>query len=480
MGRLIISEFKKIFKSKANIIILLVFFGFTIFGNFNSYNPIYNYDGANTIKDGKVLSDYEILKNLDEDAQKFTGKIDKDKAKTMRNEYLALMAKTKEGDSIDDKRMKEAFGNDYQSYLDKVANRQINEDEFYQKYCANGCSFSVEQDAEGNTVFPVYYKNDGIRRYYNLLYYDVSGRDSVIEDEEVYESTNPYYILSHKSEFLYPNGKYHENLFYGMDQNKDKDVLLKYFSDKIETNSNEYHSTAANNVFLGNVTGGTSVFILLLIAILLANIFANETYYKTDQIIVPSKTGNTKITIAKCITGALLAIGVILLQWIIAFVIACIRLPLHDLNSVVITQFNTYAGMLNYAFTYSEVFISGFCIAILSAIVTAAITMTFSYFTRNRFGTIIPIILFLLIPMFVPIFSLLFKIPFLDFMFPSKAIMFDLLFKSGGMYEGVACIVMGKDVIPMINVNYVVYTVITIILLSAIIIHSKKHKVQNR
>lgn len=482
MCRLIGSEFKKIFKNKVNIILLLCLFGLSAYMNIRSYNSNYlTYDDVEIVMDGKPVSSNDIYKELEKQSEVYEGTVDETTLKNIRDEYSLNMKATMENDIIDEQRMIKAFGQDYKTYLDMVQNKTMTEEYFFNNYCHQGCS--IDKDEQGNTTYPIFYKNDGNRRFYNSLYFNASYNDKMVEDVDELLRYSNFYVLANKSEFLYPDGKNYMQLM-NIEQNTNMDTdtkdLLKYFSNKIEKQTFEYQSTVANNLFLNNIRDNVNFLTLIVIAILVANIFANEVRYKTDQIIVPTKVGNTNITIAKCICGLSIAIGVIWIQWIISFLIACILLPLHDLNSIVMEQGNTYIGILNYAYTYTEIIWKGFALTSLCAIVIASITMALSYITRNRFATIIPIILFIFGPLLVPVFLQFFQINFLDFLFPSKAIMFADFFSLGNQYNGTPFMIIDHQVISMLVVCCITYIGVITILTGGMVLHSRKHIVQNR
>lgn len=480
MRRLIGSEFKKIFKSKVNILLLLFLFGVSAFLNMRSYDSNYiTYDDAVVVMDGKTLSNKEVYKELEKQSSAYAGPVDEATIKKIAEDYSALMKETTQNDVIDEQRMINTFGQDYKSYLDKVQNKTMTKEYYFENYCQYGCNYN--EDEQGNMEYPIFYKNDGNRRFYNALYFDSSYEMQMSEDmNDLLVNTN-FQVLANKQDYLYPDGKNYSQIFYtNQKPNADTNDLLQYVSDKTEKQTFEYQSTVANNLFLNNVRMNVSFLTLIVIAILVANIFANEVRYKTDQIIVPTKVGNTRITIAKCICGLSIALGVIFAQWLIAFLVACIQLPIHHLNGVIMEQGGTYTGFLNYAFTYTEVLWKGFVLTSLCAIVTASITMTLSYITRNRFATIIPVILFIFGPVVIPVFLRFFENDFLDFLFPSKAILFSDFFTMGNQYNGVPYIINNHQVISMLIVCCITYVCVTVILTGGVLLHSRKHIVQNR
>ena len=56
---------------------------------------------------------------------------------------------------------------------------------------------------------------------------------------------------------------------------------------------------------------------LLILVIVLANTFAMEKHYQTYQIMIPTAAGNKRITTAKISAGILLALGIVLIQFLL-------------------------------------------------------------------------------------------------------------------------------------------------------------------
>lgn len=479
MRRVIFEEFKKVFKNKINIALLVILFLVSGYLNYRTYHnsSLLSPNEPTIMEKGEPISALEIYRKLDNELESKSGIIDKEKYELYYQEYLDKMNQTYKNDEYDMVKAEEMYGKYTQEIIEKSENNGFTEADF-EKYCERQCYYSI--DDQNNIKFSLPYKNDGLRFYLNILYFSYYGTDSIEQYDMRDTFTNPFYVMSHIESFKFPDG-YNREMMFGMEKemNEDTKKIATYLSEKMDNNEYEFHSTIANNLFLENLQTTISIFALLVIAIIIADIFARESYLKTDQIIVPTKVGNIKLTIAKIFCAITIGVSVILILWLIALLSSMMYLPIHDLDSLIVNMSNTYTSSIEYVFTYQEVILLGLFVTIASAIVTVFITITLSYFTKNRFATIIPIFLFLFVPMFVPL-NYLFDLPLLDFIMPSKAISFINFFLFNHQGMGSPYVIIGDNIIPAIYITLIIFIVTSIVLASCMLVHSKKHIVNNR
>lgn len=479
MRSVIFEEFKKVFKNKINIVLLILLFVFSGYLNYRTYHnsSLVSPNEPTIMEKGKPMTALEIYRKLDKELESKSGTINEEKYELYYQEYLEKMSQTYTNDEYDMPKAKEMYGEYTQEIIEKSENNGFTEADI-EKYCDRQCYYSI--DDQNHIQFSLPYQNDGLRFYLNILYFNYFGTDSIEQYEMKDTFENPFYVMSHIQTFKFPDGTNREMLFGNeKDMNADTKKIATYLSEKMDNNDYEFHSTIANNLFLENLQTTVSIFALLVIAIIIADIFARESYLKTDQIIVPTKAGRIKLTIAKLVCAVTIGVSVILILWLIALLSSMIYLPIHDLDSLIINMSNTYTSAIEYVFTYREVLLLGLFISVVSAIVTVFITMALSYFTKNRFATIIPIFLFLLVPMFIP-FSYLFDLPLLDFIMPGKAISFISFFLFDHQGMGSPYVVLEGNIIPAIYIVFIILIVISIILATCILLHSKRHIVNNR
>lgn len=482
MLRVILQEFKKVFKSKINIILLVILFVSCGYMNYQPYHrsSIQNeYYNPTIMENGKPIEPLRLHQKFDEELSKKAGLVDKADYKKHYQEYARAFEKTYKNDEIDMDKAKLWYGEYAQEIIDKDKVWNIEEIDMME-YCPHYCEYEV--DEEDNIKFGIPYKNDGQRLYLNTLYFDSHNIVDKLEDEEIIKSSaNPFYALAHMEEFTYPDGKKNSEIFYMEEQPSEKDVkIATYLSEKMEHNDYSFHSTIANNMFISNTTSFTNVLALIVVAIIIANIFSSEVSLKTDQIIVPTKTGNVKLTIAKIACALVIGVGTILMVWFIALVSSLLTMPIHDLGSIVMNLGNTYVNVLNYVYTYQEIILGGLFVTVAVMIGMVAITLVLSYFTKNRFASIIVILILIFATTMIP-FKDMFGIPVLDFIVPGKAMIFTLFFMFAPQWRVEApYLVMGEQVIPIIYITIAMYLLIAILLFAAMILHSKKHIVNNR
>ena len=176
-----------------------------------------------------------------------------------------------------------------------------------------------------------------------------------------------------------------------------KTLNLNQIKQTIKNNDFVFGDTSDMEQFIGLLTKFT-FFTLLVSAIVLANSFSIENHNKTDQVIVPSKTGYKNITIAKLTAGFLVAFTTVLLQLLVVLMIANLKLNLDGWDCSMTKEI--FLSVYSYK-EYTLLFIG---LLLLATFVISMLTMALSFFTKNQFITIIIMFLFVMTPYFATLF----------------------------------------------------------------------------
>ena len=99
------------------------------------------------------------------------------------------------------------------------------------------------------------------------------------------------------------------------------DATMENFINRYKSASHEIDSNIPNTLFV-EALYNLEFASLLILVIILATTFAMEKHYKTYQIMIPTAAGNKKITAAKLCAGILLALGIVLIQFLIVYIMS--------------------------------------------------------------------------------------------------------------------------------------------------------------
>ena len=407
MLRLYLAEWKKLWKSKLTLIMILFISGFTIVTNYQNYHQklehfSINSDGADwTYQDqnGKAVdSGLDYLKFADQLQDEFKGEINQtliDRYITYFEDIEASYPRTE----LDEDYMKLTYGDDYEAFLKKAANGEYTMDQLFQELKNRNLTGSFHDNENSEKYyFTLFYKEDRVLSLYQKAMFGyeefLSNDPETILDGYYLDGTaasqaNAKFCNIKKAE----QTSIQESTMISMSDDRDQELLMKLASYHVD---NEYGSVVGNNLF-AKAMEYINVIVLVVIALLLSNSFSQEVSTKADQIIVCSKYGNTRTTIAKLLCGISLAIGVVLLQYLIIFIMSWMYVPLGNLNLIAHSQADVYVSQVSfYFFTYKEIFGSMIIVQLTAASATACLTMMLSYVTKNRFACVSVIVLFLL------------------------------------------------------------------------------------
>lgn len=431
MRRLIQSEFKKIFKSKVNIVLLLVLFIFNGYRTYQVYHQPLQYRTDIVMKDenGVERTGLAYWKLADQIQHSYAGTLHEDTLQQMDKDFRTIMNKYAETD-LDDEKMKAVYGDNYEALLKdarsgKYTGKEINE--LFENYMQISGGISYEE-IEGSDKVKVhvedYLKNDEVRQLYSNIYgYFTEDKKDVADYEN--------FSFEDQRKWLHSDqlSKEQLNIEIAGFENPDSiyDATMENFINRYKSASHEIDSNIPNTLFV-EALYNLEFASLLILVIILANTYAMEKHYKTYQIMIPTAAGNKKITAAKLCAGIMLALGIVLMQFLIVYIMACIFLPLRGLNLIYYSQSQASLNITAYVFTYRTLIVNAMLLISVAAMASACVTMLVSYMTKNRFATVIPLLLVTLISGFAGFFNQLFPGMVIDQFFPSQMVHFTQFF----------------------------------------------------
>lgn len=133
MRRLILSEFKKIFKSKINIVLLLILFIFNGYRTYQVYHQPLQYRSDIVMKDtnGVERTGLAYWKLADQIQHSYAGTLSEKTIQQMDKDFRTIMNKYAKA-NLDDEKMKAVYGDNYEVLLKdarsgKYTGKEINE-----------------------------------------------------------------------------------------------------------------------------------------------------------------------------------------------------------------------------------------------------------------------------------------------------------------------------------------------------------------
>lgn len=453
MKRLIVAEFKKIFKSKINIVlivVLMLFSGFQTYQNIHTL-PMKFSENNLPLKDihGQSIDSSNYYTFADQYYHQYAGKLDHDLLSKMRNDANTIL-NDYQPKEIDVAYMTSIYGENYESKIEDVMSGRYTISEIRELFpnLVSGFSFtSTENSDKVIPNFPTYYKEDSVRYLYEVMFDVLEWGQRNIDTVTYKQFDTLHRLLS-------------------LDSTAPKEavytLLLTSLSDEDSIQGLSYYS-------------------LFVIIILLSNIFAIEKQYKTDQIIVPSKQGNKKIVFAKLFTGGLLSIGIILLQVIIVFLITSLFIPIRDLNLIYQPLAGVYLyNIQSFIYSYKEIIINAILLMSISSLVVATFTMGLSYIFKNRFTCVVPMLLITLFTCYVPVFQTFLSMPILDWFLPGQMFNFNQYFSihvTHILSYYTPYITFNSHIIAYKDIVMIFWGVIIILLSGGVYLNARKHTV---
>ena len=486
MIKLICTELKKIWKSKGNLVLLIFLMAYTSFTTYQTYHRqnTVNQTGEWTLKDVKgqtIPLGLSYYQRADQVLHQYQGMSGVGLYDTYVKDYQAIMAQFPQTD-YDKAYMKMYYGEDYLQFLEDCRNGLISEDALHQRIQKNmeqhgRTSYSIDYTIEENGALcpAVYYENDHVRALYQMIYGKGSPVFSLFGTDQ---QTN--FMDDAMSDIRQLSVDPKTKLILNSEIDPDSALtksLMETFDGK-DTNQS-FDSTIGNNLFV-NALEHIDYVTLIVLAMILANTFAMEAYYKMDQILIPSKTAMKKLTIAKLCAGALLGIAVLILEYVIIYGFAMFFVPLRDLGMHVMNQAGTYVFYdSSNVFTYWQIISAGMLLNTVAVTAICIVTMALSFFTKSRFVTIIPILILLfLTTTFTPVKDLIGG--FFDHIFMGNMMKtLDFFILSGDHQNPFPFVMLLGNLVSCKMIIVSCWTIICIVLCLIMIRVSKKHLVKN-
>ena len=481
MRRLILSEFKKIFKSKINFVLLLILFIFNGYRTYQVYHqPLENRSDI-VMKDenGVERTGLAYWKLADQIQHSYAGTLHEDTLQQMDKDFHAVMNKYTEA-SLDEEKMKSVYGDNYEVLLKNARNGKYTDkeiQELFKKYMQIRGGIAYEE-IEGSDKVKLhvedYLKYDDVRLLYSNIYgyftvdeSDVSNyKNFHFEDQKKWLHSRQ---LSEQELNLAIAGFDHPDSMY--------DATMENFINRYKSASYKIDSNIPNTLFV-EALYNLEFASLLILVIILANTFAMEKHYKTYQLMIPTAAGNRRITAAKLCAGIMLALGIVLLQFLLVFAMSCIFLPLRDLNLTYYSQSQASLNITAYVFTYQTLIVNAMLLIAIASIASAFVTMLISYITKNRFATVIPLLLITLISGFAGFFNQLSPGMVIDQFFPSQMVHFTQFFKvalNPHMGELLPYFSIGGFSLAWKNVIMLFWVISIVIISLCMLQHSRRH-----
>lgn len=481
MRRLIQSEFKKIFKSKVNIVLLLILFIFNGYRTYQVYHQPLQYRTDIVMKDenGIERTGLAYWRLADQIQHSYAGTLSEKTIQQMDKDFRAIMNKYTET-TLDEEKMKAVYGDNYETLLKdarsgKYTGKEVNE--LFENYMQISGGISYEE-IEGSDKVKVhvedYLKNDHVRQLYSNIYgYFTEDKKDVADYEN--------FSFEDQRKWLHSDqlSKEQLNIEIAGFENPDSryDATMENFINRYKSASHKIDSNIPNTLFV-EALYNLEFASLLILVIILANTYAMEKHYKTYQIMIPTAAGNKKITAAKLCAGILLALGIVLIQFLIVYIMSCMFLPLRGLNLTYYSQSQASLNITAYVFTYRTLIVNAMLLISVAAMASACVTMLVSYITKNRFATVIPLLLVTLISGFAGFFNQLSPGMVIDQFFPSQMVHFTQFFTvalNPHMGEMLPYFSIGGYSLAWKNVIMLFWIISIVIISLCMLMHSRRH-----
>lgn len=508
MMRLIRSEVKKIYKSKMNIVLLLLLFSYAGWQTYDVYHKevdrFYNETLEVAFRDvdgkeiGKGLDYYRFADKLQ---HQYKGRWNDATVHRLVEDVLEIENRFPRK-TIDEAHMTRVYGEDYQTFMEDASQGKYSIQELTDKLMAIGNkTVSWEEDdsyedieenrsAKVNAYFTNVYIEDSVWALYENAYIGMyqapSLKDEKAKEEHVrllqWEKTWKKNLPFEKME--------EDSLYISAIGTSKKDAVKSDYKDeaawyakKYQTSPQAYDSVVGNTLFV-KALSNINILSLMAIAILLANTFAMEVSNKTDQLMVPTKVGNRKITIAKLSAGILTAVGIIVVQVVMIFIMSCIFLPMRDIGMQYFSQSGVSLNEISeWMYSYKEIIINALLLMSLAATGTATLTLTLSYVSKNRFFVIIPMLLFLIAGLaLASVFQQFFPTAVIAQFLPSQMIMFQQFFGFVLLEfrQFVSVIHVQGTIIAWKDIIMWSWSILIVLMMAGVILHAKQHTVKNK
>lgn len=408
MWKLIVSEWKKIFRSRLNIFLLLFLIGYTLFSMCSyTFGPIsYEEDLQFATFEGEPLQTYaKLYAYADQVLAQYEGEVDEALWERFCDDYNALYAAFTTEENIDQEQMEAVYGADWRALLERNETRTLTATDIALLDRLIEETTLVSYDAkEGEsphyTLHTLYKDNSRLHTLLAIYRCDpfLTGMDvpELTDDDLQGTMINvPLYRLLHPRLL---------NMQIRSDPSYDQyDMTQTHLRSFIEVRLQQpfsYGSAIGPALLQGNLRQITMLTVLVL-AVICANTFAIERSSGVEPIIVSARIPYTRIALAKILANELLAIALFLLLAAAAFVISASVVSIRGLDLPSIRQISElWIPDLPYL-TNGQVLQAQLLLQLLACGATAILASLFSALTKSRFLTILLLMLCLLVPQFL-------------------------------------------------------------------------------
>ncbi len=419
MIKLIFSELKKIFKSKANIVLLMAFFGFYTFTVCSEgMQPITQYAletiTLETFTGEPINTVNEFYAYADRILSQYEGEVNEELWQRYMDDYNRLYDKFI-STPIDDKKMAEIYGNDWKELMQRNESGTLSRADIErlnllieEKYYLSPIVYSLDSTTDDYSDFyyplRVFHEDEAKLFTLNAIYMqelfpEYYNETTTLSNQMMMENPNqsrfPLYLLVQPQRYL---TSIQDTLHY--DGSHTDETNIQQFAKTRLSAAQSYGSTVSPSLFYSHLQKNNFL-TLLILSILCANTFARERSSGMDQIIVSTEIGAMRITAAKIIANLMLALGIQLVLLLIALAASLAILPLKGLDLPAISQLSDFLQINTPFFSFKELILLTFQMTAVGTVITVMYVSLFSCFTQSRFLTIIVMFAILFTPTFL-------------------------------------------------------------------------------
>lgn len=384
MEKLILFEFKKILKSKFNIIMILLVFGICFYMTIDHVKHYYDNSYTTVISfSNEKMSSYEVLQYLDEFWHSHVQDVDEnyfEKMELLKNAMMEEYALNE----LDEEKMSAIYGENYQNFMqagidgtmsyEKIHEYSVQCEDRYYQYMKDYPHYTLVS-LNGDVTFSLkpFYKNEQFMPLMNILFNKLDNL-----------------------QYLYHEEKHELYMWEDLPQ-----IYLDYISDRYESLPNHVDSSVGLDMLIYLFSGVNTNFIymllILLILILTSGLFSIEKEAKVEQVLMCTAKGYKEVTTAKLICAVLIAIAV--MGGYLLFACCYIRsiVPFRDWNTPYISSFLS----LPLIYTYKDIILIPIGMFIMAALAASMMSAFLSCLTKNRFICAVVLIILFMLPYFV-------------------------------------------------------------------------------
>ena len=413
MWKLIISELQKILKSKFHLSLLIFIIAMMVvqivredYRAINAYDPDLQFS---TFEGEPLKTNRDLYAYADQIYSQYKGTVNEELWQRFMDDYNRLYTAFTKDENIDDAKMENFYGKDWKALFERNEQHQLTAEDLQllqrlSSHNTNYVSLAYEEFSNQESdhyLLKTFYKDESRLNTLNLIYRgntDILYDDPLLNEEtpQQYPNNYPLYSLLHPQTTLFNrlSLNYTENGALSNEQTN-----LRTYAEKQLSKPQSYGSMIPAQLFIRHMQSNT-LYTIVILAILFSNTFAIEKSTKMDQLIVATKTGYTRITIAKISANLLIAFTLYLIMNLIAFFFTVSTVSLHGFDLPVIGQLNFILQLLDIPYlSYRQLIFSLFSLQCLAIVAISFSTSLISCLTKNRFITILILLCILFFPL---------------------------------------------------------------------------------